>query len=88
MHKQIYILLLYCIYMFQSQLIILRVVVVTKYINSTICGYVQDVMIHNCVNHTQHIIRTLKIKLKSIVKRLKIPYFDCHTVHTLLPRTK
>jgi hypothetical protein len=47
--------------MFRSQLTIFRVLVVTEHINS-ICAYVQDVIIHKCVNHIQHIIYRLKIK--------------------------
>ena len=62
MHKQIHILLPHCTYMSWFQLTIFRVLVVTEYINSTICAYVQDVMIHKCVNHIQHIMFTLKIK--------------------------
>ena len=32
-----------------------RVLVVAEYINSTICAYIQDIMIHKCVNHIQYI---------------------------------
>jgi hypothetical protein len=48
--------------MFPSQLIVIRVFEVTEYINLAICAYVQDIMIHKCVNHIQHIMCTLKIK--------------------------
>ena len=44
----------HCTYMFQSQFIF-RVLVVNGYINSTIRAYVQDIMIHKCVNHIQHV---------------------------------
>jgi hypothetical protein len=37
--------LFHCLYMFRSQLTIIRVLVVTEYINSTICSYVQAVII-------------------------------------------
>ena len=60
-HSEVYILSLHCTYMFRYQLTIFRVLVVTEYINS-ICAYVQDIMIHKCVKHIQHIMCRLKIK--------------------------
>ena len=50
----------YCTYMFRSPLTIIRLLVVTEYSNSTICAFVQDIIIYNCVMQIQTIVLFLK----------------------------
>ena len=45
-----------CTYGFQSLLTIIKVLIVTEYINSTICAFVQDIFIYKIVIQVQIII--------------------------------